>query len=215
MTFIWLVMLLQSEEPRRMPLQVSTAERSIQGVIHLVDESSIAHLITAFNKDDISIEARQNKLFIKLLKEVEGSIDCIGGSGRLYRVTVVPSARSVTLLSIKAPADRSSAAAEVPLPLQLMKAMRLGRPIEGATVARSSAILVDDPVLIVQLQWVYKLDGLTGLVCTVRNRTMETLRLDPSRFHAEGVLVVGFRDLKLGAGEVTRLLMVVREDEHE
>ena len=40
---IWLLFLQD-----RLPLEVSSQERSVQGVVHLADEASIAHLVTAF-----------------------------------------------------------------------------------------------------------------------------------------------------------------------
>lgn len=202
----WL--LLVAQEPYRLPLQVSNDQRSIQSVVHLVDETSIAHLVTAFNKDDISIEIKQNKLFIKLLKDVEGSIDCIGASGHLYRVYVAPSKQTVPLLTLRAPA-RPAPPPELPMPLVLMRAMRRGQSEEGMDVKRSTAVLIEDSSFIIQLQWVYRFDEWTGFVCTVRNRTERDLRLDLSRFHAPGILLVGARDLRLGAGQVTRLYMVI------
>jgi hypothetical protein len=213
MEMIWIMMLCLQDEPVRMPLQVSTPAKSIQGVVELSDESSIAHLVTGFNKDDISLEVKQNRIFIKLLSEVEGSIDCVGASGRLYRIYVVPSARSVTNLALRGKPARAREKPEVPLPLQLMRAMRLGETFEGAMISRASAVVVDDPSFVVQLQWVYKLDEFTGFVCTLRNRTQAPLRIDPSRFRGENVLVIGVRDMKLGPGEVTRVYFVV--DEHE
>ncbi len=205
------LLLILQDDVSRMPLQVSTATRSIQGVVHLADESSVAHLVTAFNKDDLSIEVKQNKVFIKLLKDVEGSIDCIGSSGQLYRVYVLPSEKSVTQLTLKA-RRAASEPPELPAPLLLMRAMRLGQPLEGAVVKRSNAIVAEDLTTLVQLQWVYSMDEWVGFVCTIRNRTDRALRLDPSKFRAEGVQVVGVRDLKLGPGEVTRLYIVVKHD---
>jgi hypothetical protein len=211
---IWLAAVLLQAEPQRMPLQVSTDQKSVQGVIHLSDESSVAHLITAFGKDDVSIEVKDNKVFVKLLRAVEGSVDCIGASGTLYRVTLVPSPTTVPLLTLRSPPARKRPEPELPRPLQLMRSMRLGQAPEGTDVRRSTAVLVDDPTFIVQLLWVYRFDELTGYVCTLRNRSSETIRIDPSRIRAPGLRVVGVKDLRLEAGQVTRLYAVV-EAEHE
>ena len=199
---IWLLFLQD-----RLPLEVSTPARSVQGVVHLADEASIAHLVTAFAKDDISLEVKQNKLFVKLLREVEGSIDCIGASGQLYRIAVAPSAGSAPTLTLRRP--RAAQDAEVPPPLQLIQAMRLGRPPEGAVVTRSSAVVAQDASIVVQLQWVYRLDDLIGFDCLLRNRSPRPIALDPSRF--KDAIVVGVRDMKLAPGESTRIWLVIHE----
>jgi hypothetical protein len=185
-------------------LQVSS---NAQGVIELADEPSVAHLVTALGKDDAAIEVKQNRVFVRLLKDVEGSIDCIGASGHLYRVRVVPS-QSAGTLSLRLP---KSVRSGLPLPLELMRAMRLGRPMDGAIVTKSSAVVAEEPEFVVQLQWVYRIDDLVGFACTLRNRSGRTLDLDLSRIRGEGVLAIGARDLTLRAGEVTRLWVVVRD----
>lgn len=207
---VW-VLALVAQDPCRLPVQVSNESRSIQAAVHLADEASVAHLITAFNKDDVSIEVKQNKVFVKLLKEVEGSIDCIGTSGHLYRVVVVPSKQTLPLLTLRAPAPKAPSP-ELPLPLVLMRAMRLGRVLDGMEIRRSTAVLIEDPSFFIQLHWVFTFDALKGFVCTFRNRTERPMRLDPSRFSGAGILLVGVRDLELGAGQVTRLYLVVRDE---
>jgi hypothetical protein len=203
--------LLLIQDLHRLPLEVSDERRSIQSAVHLADETSVAHLVTAFNKEDISVEVKQNKVFIKLLKPVEGSIDCIGASGQLYRIHVIPAKQSVPLLTLRAPA-KAAPPPELPAPLTLMRCMRLGQVQDGMDLKRSTAVLIEDPSFVIQLQWVYRWDDLTGFVCTVRNRTARVMRLDPSRFHAPGILLVGARDLKLDAGQVTRLYVVVENE---
>jgi hypothetical protein len=213
MTFFAMFLLVQAaEEPHRLPIQVSTPEKSVQSVIHLQDETGIAHLVTAFGKEDVSVEVKHNKVFVKLLKAVEGSLDLIGTSGRLYRVQLTLSERTLPQLALRAPAVRAPVVAgEVPLPLRLIRAMRLGEELEGASISRSTAVLVDEGGIVIQLQWVYRLDDLAGYVCTVRNRTRNDVRLDPSQFRSPGLAVVGVRDLKLGPGEVTRLYWIAEE----
>jgi hypothetical protein len=207
------MILLAQAEPFRLPVPVSAPDRSVQGVVHLVDEESIAHLVTALGKDDVSLEAQRNKLFVKLLRAVEGSVDLIGGSGRLYRVLVVPGQRTAPELSIRSP--RAPAAGQLPAPLRLLRAMRVGAALDGAVVTKSDAVIHDDGTIVVQIQRVYRIEELTGYVCTVRNRGGRPVDLDPTRFRAEGVLAVGVKDYRLGAGEVTRLYVVLRRSDDE
>jgi hypothetical protein len=202
-------------DPARLPLQVSDAARSIQAVVELADERAIAHVIMALGKDDVSLEVKDNRLFVKLLKEAEGSIDCIGSSGRLYRIQVIPSPQSVLRLKLRAPAEQGPNRAELPAPLQLVRAMRTGELPEGAVASRCDERMFGDAGIAIRGVWSVRFEGLWGFVCEVRNVSGRRQALDPSRFQGAGLLVVGLRDLSLEPDRSTRLYLVFGEANDE
>lgn len=193
-----------------LPMEVSTPERSFQSVIELPDEASIAHLVTGFAAEDVSLEIKEHRLFAKLLRAVEGSLDIIGGSGRLYRIRIRPAAKGLSHLRLPGTpgAKRSEERSELPAPLQLIRSLRVGTAPEGAITARADAPVFEGSGMTIRLEWIVRWQGLVGLVCEVRNVGRRPLTLDPSRVRGEGLRVVGLQRWKLPAGETTRLFLV-------
>lgn len=192
-------------------IPLSSETRSYQCVVSLRDETSVGNVVLAFDKEALSIEIRQNRIFVKLLKEVEGFIDCIGSSGTLYRLFVRPAKGNyISFLELKLrpkPKGRT-----LPEPLQLIRAMRLSEVHEGITVKRMAHKVFENRELRIRALALFETEGYKGYVCEVENLSNAPLVLDPSKFQARGLEVIGARELTIERGGKTRLYLVFSHD---
>lgn len=170
-------------------------------------EEALEALVAGWNEGDLSVERRRENLFLKLLRPVEGDLHVLGASGALYRLAVRPAAGAYDgHVRIVRPAPRGSRG--VPEPVELLRAMRLGRrPPEGA-VWKADAPLEGPPELSLRLAWVYDTASFRGYVLRARNVAGGTRRLDPSRFAGRDLVLAGAREMVLGPGKETLLYFV-------
>jgi hypothetical protein len=169
-------------------------------------EETLEALVAGWAEGDLTVERRRENLFLKLLRRVEGDLHVLGGSGRLYRLSIRPADGAydgrVRLLAAAAKAP------SVPAPIELIRAMRLGRrPAEGA-VLRAQGEVYAGPDLVARLAYAYDAAELRGYVIRVENRSETELRLDPSRFAGASLLLVGAREMVLAPGASTLLYAV-------
>jgi hypothetical protein len=170
-------------------------------------EESLEALVAGWNEGDLSIERKRENLFIKLFRPAEGDIHVLGGSGTLYRLAIRPAAGAYDgHVRIARPPERARAAA--PEPVDLIRAMRLGRrPIEG-DVRKADTVVYRSPEIEARLAYVYETPEYRGYVAKVENVSGAPLRLDPSRFIARDLVLVGAREMLLREGERTLLYLV-------
>jgi len=197
---------------------LSTAKQSLTTVVEFAAEKSVSAVIQAFSKEDVSLEAKQNRLFVKLLAEVTGYVDVVGGSGALYRLMLVKAKEGHdAFVSIsQAKEEKAVVTRALPRSLELIRAMRLFRIPDGAAVARASGSdtlfkLADCEI---SPLFVFELDGLKGYICRLVNRSdTESFDLDLSRFEAESLVLIGVKDLRVAPGKETLLYFVFERDE--
>lgn len=194
-------------------IPLSDENRSYQCVVSLRDETAIANVVLAFEKDALSIEVKQNRIFVKRLKEVQGFIDCIGSSGALYRLFVRPAKGDYTsFLELKLKLKPKPKGRALPEPLQLVRAMRLSEVHEGITVKRMAHKVFENRELRIRALALFEMEGYKGYVCEVDNLSNAPLTLDPSKFQAKGLEVIGARELTVDRGGKTRLYLVFSHD---
>lgn len=207
-----LVLLLQeardviaSDRPVEIRVPVSTDAQHRASVVSFPEESLEA-LIAGWNEGDLSIERRRENLFIKLLRKAEGDVHVLGASGALYRLRVVPAEAGydghVRILPPR-PSKR-----EVPEAVELIRAMRLGRRPPQGSVLRSDQSLYESPEWKARTRYVYESASYRGFVVRVDNVSAVSQRLDPSRFVARDLVLVGAREMLLAPGEKTLLYLV-------
>lgn len=184
-------------------------------------EKSIRSIVAAWAESNVSLEHSGGNLFIKLLRESEGHIDVIGGSGRLYRLYISPATSGtydetlqVTLPEETPASHESKPSAQVrSLALDLILAMRRGERPEGVLVSGGPQHAVHagpDAELFIRL--VYELDGFVGYVIELQNRSGKELSLDLSRYQGEGLLLIGAREMSVAPGASTLLYLVFAEE---
>ena len=126
--------MIASDRPIEVRVPISTEGRH-QATVVSFPEDSLEALVAGWNENDLSIERRRENLFIKLLRKAQGDVHVLGGSGALYRLTIVPAEGPYDgHVRVLAPQESKRGAPES---VELLRAMRLGRrPVEG-TVLRS------------------------------------------------------------------------------
>ena len=194
-----------SDRPIEVRVPVSTETQHLASVVTFPEEALEA-LVAGWNENDLSIERRRENLFIKLLRKAKGDLHVMGSSGALYRLTLVPADGAydghVRILPVK------EQKRTIPEPVELIRAMRLGRrPTEG-TVLRSEQALHSSPEFSARLAYVYDSTAYRGYVVRVQNVSAAPQRLDPSRFLSKQLVLAGAKDMALPPGQETLLYLV-------
>jgi len=184
-------------------------------------EDGLKTILVHSNEDRISLEHEADKLFLKLLAPVEGYLDVVGRSGRLYRILFKPvtggifdSRLRVTAAEPAAkPAERSSSPPlfrRTPPALELIRAMRLSRPLEGYQVQQVNIILARSAG--VEARAIYRYaasETLCGYIVRLSNHGTEQLRVDPSRFAGPDLVACAAREFVVAPGRHTFLYFVL------
>lgn len=196
---------LPSDRPVELRVPVST-ESEHRATVVTFPEESLEALVSGWNEGDLSIERRRENLFIKLLRKSQGDLQVLGASGALYRFAVVAADGAydghVRILPPREP-KRST-----PEPVELIRAMRLGRrPAEG-TVLRAEQPLLMTAELSAKVIYVYESAAYRGFVVRIENPTGLAQRLDPSRFQSKDLVLAGAREMLVAPGEKTLLYLV-------
>ncbi|MBI4566484.1 MAG: type-F conjugative transfer system secretin TraK [Planctomycetes bacterium] len=171
---------------------VSSEDRHVTCVV-LFPEDSIESLVAAWKETDLSLERRNNALFLKLLKPVEGDLHVLGSSGTLYRLAIRPG--TDTAVRIRRPqAPRPERERRLAPSLEFIRAMRMGWVPPETSVRRAGkgdAFRLGP--LHARCRTVYENDAYSGFVVELRNTESVPYRIDPSRFRAKALIVVGLR----------------------
>ena len=170
-------------------------------------EDSLEALVAGWKEGDLSVERRRENLFLKLLRRAEGDLHVLGGSGRLYRLSVRPAEEAYDgQVRILAPKAQSR---PIPEPVELVRAMRLGRLPEDGHVRKAQGVLYRSDTIEVRGVYVYETSSYRGYVARVENISSDSHRLDPSRFAAPELVLAGARQMVLRPGETTHLYLVL------
>jgi hypothetical protein len=196
---------LASERPVELRVPVST-ESHHRATVVTFPEESLEALVSGWNEGDLSIERRREILFIKLLRKSQGDLQVLGSSGALYRFALVPADGVYDgHVRILAPKEQKRV---IPEPIELLRAMRLGRrPTEG-TVLRADQPVEVAPELAARVAYVYESTAYRGYVIRIANTSGVAQRLDPSRFLSRDLVLAGAREMLVRPGEKTLLYLI-------
>lgn len=197
---------IASERPVEIRVPVSGDARHRATVVSF-PEDSLEALVAGWNEGDLSVERRREKVFLKLLREAEGDLHVMGGSGTLYRLAI-RAAEGAYDGHVRIVASRARGR-EAPEPVELIRAMRLGRRPPEGTVLRSDATVYASAELSARSAFVYETDRLRGYVLQVENVSGRAQRLDPSRLVGKPLLLAGAREMLLEPGGKTLLYLVL------
>lgn len=195
---------LLSDRPVELRVPVAADDRHPATVVTF-PEDGLDALVAGWAEGDLSIERRRENLFLKLLRKVEGDLHVLGGSGTLYRLSIRPAEGAYDgRVRLVLP----SAKARAPEPIELIRAMRLGRKPADGTVLRASGKVYDGPDLRASTVYVYDGRDFRGYVLRAENASGRPLRLDPSRFVGRDLVLAGAREMVLAPGASTLLYLV-------
>ncbi len=194
-----------SGRPIELRVPVSTEDEHRATVVSFPEEALEA-LVAGWNEGDLSIERRRESLFVKLLRPVRGDLHVLGASGALYRLAIRPAEGAYDgHVRVR---DRDRERRSAPEPVELVRAMRLGRlPAEGRVLRADGGVYASDEIA-ARLAFVYETDAYRGFVVRVENASAQARRLDPSRFAGRGLVLAGAREMLLAPGERTILYLV-------
>jgi hypothetical protein len=168
-------------------------------------EESLEALIAGWDENDLSLERRRDRLFVKLLRRAEGNLDVLGASGTLYRLYLRPSDGPfdghVLILGVRKEKTEIDS-------LELIRQMRLGQTPEWCHTRKASGILYRNETMVLSARYIYETEFHRGFVIVLENISEESLRLDLSRICGEGLDLVGSKDLVMDAKGRTILYLV-------
>lgn len=192
----------------RLPVAAPGDNRSC--VVEL-PETRIASVVLAWREEDLSLEKRGGRLFLRLLRPVQGSLHVIGGSGILYRFHLRPAKegeKSDAHVRLLSPPSRSTR--RVPS-IDLLRAMKTGTLPAGIRFRPEKEILLENETRSYRLLRRYDAPHHTGYLLLFENRTSEPARVEPARFDAEGLLLIGADRWEVPALSETRLYLVFQK----
>jgi hypothetical protein len=204
---IWILWSLLQTEPLQVSLPVSTPESSHQAAVIFEDESAISKIILGIDRDAVSVDVVENRLFVKLLKPARGHLDCVVASGKLYRIRIITVTENPTeVLRIRAP--KKPEEDPIPAPLKLARMMRTGSTPDEVRRFRLDGLVYESKEVTVRCIMLHRWNGFAGFTCRLVNRSDRPLNVDLSRFRGKGLLLAACRDLTIGPGKETRLYLV-------
>lgn len=184
----------------------------------------VTELVSAWNPKDLSLEEHGGRLFVKLFAKAEGHIDVLVASGMHYRLYIAPVAATggawdslVTIARPAAPAAERTTGpgtASAGGAIELVRAMRLGKIPEGASVrgAGKAAPILATEDLVIRPVWLYEAARFRGWIVEFENRSRENYRLDLSRLQAPGLVLAGSRDIVVAPRGRTRLYLIFAKE---
>jgi len=196
---------LLSDRPIEVRVPVAGDDRHPAAVVTF-PEDSLDALVAGWADGDLSIERRRENLFLKLLRKAEGDLHVLGGSGRLYRLSIRPAEGAYDgRVRLVLPLSKG----RIPEPIELIRAMRLGRRPPAGTVLRAGDTVYAGPDLRASAVYVYDGQAFRGFVLKAENVSGRPLRVDPSRFVGKDLVLAGTREMVLGPGATTLVYLVV------
>lgn len=179
------------------------------GTVVSFPEDSVEAIVAGWNEEDLSLERRRDRIFLKLLRRAEGDLHVLGSSGTLYRL-YVRAADGVYdgHVRILRPEKKSTPGSTA---VDLVRAMRNGRAMDGATVRKASGVLHQTAQSRLIPRYVYDTDLHRGYVVALENLGAVPLRVDPSKFSGEGLELVGAREMVVEPKNATLLYFVYRK----
>ena len=212
--------------PLRIRVPVASPAREVMSAIAF-PETGIQAAITGWGPNTLTSIQRGNILFLRLAQKTEGQLSAIGDSGTHYLLYLEaadpqdPSAYDAYVKIVRPSADAGKPGAKAQAgggdrgkprgALDLIRAMRLGEPREGARILRTKGeVLYSGYDIELRLLFVYEESSYVGRIYEVRNLAVRKLALDASRFRAaEGVLILSaLRENVIPPGGVSRLYTV-------
>ncbi len=186
----------------------------------VLPEESVKAVVAAWDESEISIEHNGPRLFVKLLAASRGYVDAVGGSGKLYRLLVMPvtSGTYDETLTVKNKPEAKAAAPRTRAvrseALDLILAMRRGERPDGVTICKGPAEPVyKGQAMTAWFRHVYHSDRFIGVVAAVQNVSDKTLALDLSRFGQPRLVLVGAKEFSIKPGESTLVYLVLDSEE--
>jgi hypothetical protein len=197
---------LLSDRPVEVRVPVSTDARHPASVVTFPEESLEA-LVAAWGEGDLTVERRRENLFLKLLRRAEGDLHVLGASGTLYRLAIRPAEGGAYdgHVRLRRPAPTNPEASE---PVELLRAMRLGRLPPQGSALRTDEPAYASPEIAARTAYVYDTPSFRGFVVKVENVSGRPYRLELSRFVGRDLVLVGARAMLLQPGQRTLLYFV-------
>lgn len=196
---------LLSDRPVEIRVPVAGDDRHPAAVVTF-PEDSLDALVAGWADGDLSVERRRENLFLKLLRKAEGDLHVLGGSGTLYRLSIRPAEGAYDGRVRLIPPSK---ARRVPEPIELIRAMRLGRRPPDGSVLKGTEPVYAGAEMRISTVYVYGGRDFRGFVLRAENVSGRPLRVDPSRFVGKDLVLAGAREMVLPPGASTLLYLVL------
>ncbi len=179
------------------------------GTVVSFPEDSVEAIVAGWNEEDLSLERRRDRVFLKLLRRAEGDLHVLGSSGTLYRLYLRPADDAYDgHVRILRPEKKTPSGETA---IDLIRAMRKGRGTEGTIVRRTSGVLHRSASACLIPRYVYDTDLHRGYVVALENLGDGPLRVDLSKFSGKGLDLVGAREMVVEPKKNTLLYLVYRK----
>jgi hypothetical protein len=207
-----------AKEGETVTVQLRVAEAGKNFLTALCFPEGVAHVVSAWDAKDLSIEEVGTKLFLKLLSKTEGHLDVITVSGAHTRLLIVPAEApggydsTVIVRPAASPpsSEKTPPAVTASGALELIRAMRLGLVPPDATVrSGQNERLAGGALIEATLLYVYETGRYRGYVVRLANTSLrESTLVDVTRFTGERLVLLGTRDVVVPPEKSTRLYVV-------
>lgn len=202
--------------------RVAEKDKNLVSVVALPD--AVQHVLSGWNPKDLSLDHAENRLFVKLLARTEGHLDVVTAAGRHYRILIVPAAPGAEYDSIvtirradaadaesgKETAAARNGRASASGALELVRSMRLGEvPPDTSVRSGKGELVIATEEFEASLLYVYETARYRGYVLGLVNRSKaDAYAVDFSRFKADGLVLLGARDMVVAPQKATRIYLV-------
>ncbi len=213
--------------PIRVRVPLATESHEVMSAVAF-PETGIQAAVTGWGQNTLTAIQKGSFLFLRLSRKSEGQLNVIGESGTHYLLYLEPAQPQDpnaydAFIKIVRPAGgdglKTAPKARESTPdrgkprgaLELIRAMRMGEPREGARILRAKGeTLYSGYDIELRLLFVYEESSTVGRIYEVRNLSGRKLALDASRFRpAEGTLILSaLRENMVPPGGVSRLYTV-------
>lgn len=194
-------------------LRMAEAGKNFLGVLTLPE--AVAHVVSAWDPKDLSVEHESNRLFLKLLTKSEGHLDVVTAGGSHFRFLLAPAEPgspydSNVIVRTAGSEVRAREEGGAGGALELVRAMRLGLIPPDATVrSGKNEVLYFSPAFEVGHLYTYETGRFRGDVLRLSNKSPgEAVYVDVTRWTGERLVLIGSKDVVVPPGKSTRLYVV-------
>ena len=206
----------QDGETVTVKVRLSGSDQNIVTVVTFPAE--VAHVVHAWDREDLSVVNDSNKLFLKLLEKVQGYVDVITAAGTHLRLLVLPipspgpydSNVRIRLKNVVPAHEDLRRRPNAPPSVRLNIAMRLGEvPPDATVVSGQGEVLRSDESAEMSLLYKYETAWYVGYVLQLSNRSAdEAYQVDVRTFTGEKLVNIGSKHMVVPPLRSTRIYIV-------
>jgi hypothetical protein len=198
-----------AQEVIKINLPVSTKTNHFSTTILL--EEDVSSVIHSFPQDSIVIEVEANKVVAKLVSNTSGFLDISDCKGSIYKVHIIASSKNkfTPIVKLKSQKRNDKPKLKKVKAVEFLKLMRFRTKTDNISVYKvQSKKIIDSDDIDARLLYIYISENFKGYIVKLTNITAYSIKVDPTRYMADGLILVATEDFELSEGRNTYLYLV-------